>query len=161
MGFFDFFSSQNKAQKQPQRSEVQFQLDLFTNLSETQKYAMLTMLASLAAPANAERTEVVQRMMFTDAAMLDITQNMMLNYMQTHTKMDSQTIISTLRTITDSNILEWLIYCGFGIITVNQNEKAVYIFFEWWKQLGYESEDIYSIVNKIEAVCNGMKINNL
>lgn len=75
MGLFDYFSSQKKTQKQPQRSEVQFQLDLFSNLNETQKYAMLTMLGSLAAaPANAERTEVVQRMMFTDAAMMGITE---------------------------------------------------------------------------------------
>ncbi len=162
MGFFDFFSSQIKAQKQPQRSEVQFQLDLFTNLSETQKYAMLTMLASLAAaPANVERTGIVQKMLFTDAAMMGITKNMMLNYMQTHTRTDSQTVISTLKTIADSNILEWLIYSGFSIVTVNQNEKAAYIFLEWWKQLGYESEDNYRIVNKVEAVCNGIRNNNL
>lgn len=163
MGLFDFFSSQKKTQKQPQRSEVQFQLDLFSNLNETQKYAMLTMLGSLAAaPASAERTEVVQRMMFTDAAMMGITQNMMLNYMQTHTKTDSQTMISTLRTITDSNILEWLIYSGFGIVAVNQNEKACYVFFVARKQLGYESEEIYSIVNRINTMGDEMrKFNNI
>ncbi len=163
MGFFNFFSSQKETPRQPQKSEAQFQLDLFTNLSQTQKFAMVTMLASLAAaPANAERTAMAQRMMFTDAAMMGITQNTMLDYMRTHAKADSQTIISTLRTITDSNILEWLIYCGFGIIAVNQNEKACYVFFDWWKQLGYEPDEIDCVVNKTEAICNKMRqMNNL
>lgn len=71
-------------------------------------------------------------------------------------------MISTLRTITDSNILEWLIYSGFGIVAVNQNEKACYVFFEWWKQLGYESEEIYSIVNRINTMGDEMrKFNNI
>ncbi len=163
MGFFNFFSSQKKAQKQPQQSEAQFQMDMFTNLSQTQKFAIVTMLASLAAaPANSERTATAQRMMFTYAAMMGITQNMMLNYLQTHTKTDSQTVISTLKTITDSDILEWLIYSSHSIIAVNQNEKACCVFFDWWKQLGYEPEEIDSVVNKVEAICNKMRqINNL
>lgn len=163
MGFFNFFSSQKETPKQAQQSEAQFQLDLFANLSQTQKFAMVTMLASLAAaPANAERTAMVQRMMFTDAEMMGITQNMMLSYMQTHTKSDSQSVISTLRTITDTNILEWLIYCGFSIIAINQNEKACCVFFDWWKQLGYEPDEIDFVVKKTEAICNKMRqINNL
>ena len=163
MGFFNFFSSQKETPKQPQQYEAELQLDLFTNLNQTQKFAMVTMLASLAAaPANAERTAMAQRMMFTDAEMMGITQNMMLNYMQTHTKSDSQSVISTLRTITDTNILEWLIYCGFSIIAVNQNEKACYVFFNWWKQLGYEPDEIDCIVKKTEDICNKMRqINNL
>lgn len=76
MGFFNFFSSRKETPKQPLQSKAQFQLDLFTNLSQTQKFAMVTMLASLAAaPTNAERTAVAQRMMFTDAEMMGITQN--------------------------------------------------------------------------------------
>ena len=163
MGFFNFFSSQKETPKQPQHSEAQFQLDLFTNLSQTQKFAMVTMLASLAAaPANAERTAMVQKMMFTDAAMMGITERMMLNYMQTYTKSSSQTLISTLRTITDTNVLEWLIYCGFGIIAVNQNEKACCVFFDWWKQLGYEPDEINCVVKKTEDICNKIRqINNL
>ena len=44
---------------------------------------MVTMLSSLAAaPANDERTAMAQRMVFTDAEMMGITLNMMLNYMQ-------------------------------------------------------------------------------
>ncbi len=158
MGFFDFFSSQKETPKQPQQSEAQFQLDLFTDLSQTQKFAMITMLASLAAaPANAERSAMAQKMMFTDAAMMGITQDMMLNYMQTHTKSDSQTIISTLRTITDSSVLEWLIYCGYTIVAVNQNQKACYVFYDWWKQLGYEPDEIDYIVKKTEAICDKMR----
>lgn len=160
MGFFNFFSSQKETPKQPQQSEAQFQLDLFTNLSQTQKFAMFTMLASLAAaPTSAERTAMTQKMMFSDAAMMGITQNMMLNYMQTHTKPNSQTLISTLRTITDNNVLEWLIYCSYGIITVNQNKKAFCVFFDWWQQLGYKPEDIERIVQRTEAICK--KINKL
>ena len=57
MGFFNFFSSQKDTPKQSQSSEAQLQSDMFANLSQTQKFAMVTMLASLAAaPANAERT---------------------------------------------------------------------------------------------------------
>lgn len=160
MGFFNFFSPQKDTQKKPQHSEAQLQSDLFTNLSQIQKFAMVTMLASLAAaPTNAERTAMVQKMMFTDAEMMGITQSMMLNYMQTQAKFNSQTVISTLRTITDTNVLEWLIYCGFSIITVNQNEKARCVFFDWWQQLGYKSEDIEHIVKKVEAICN--QFNNL
>ena len=155
MGFFNFFSSQKETSKQPQKSEAQFQLDLFTNLSQTQKFAMVTMLASLAAaPANAERAAMAQRMMFTDAEMMGITQNMMLNYMQTHTKSNPQVLISTLKTITDRYVLEWLIYCGFGIISVNQNDDAFCIFCDWGEQLGYKPEDIERIVKKTEAICN-------
>lgn len=163
MGFFNFFSSRKKSPKQPQQSEALFQLDLFTNLSQTQKFAMVTMLSSLAAaPANDERTAMAQRMVFTDAEMMGITLNMMLNYMQTHTKSDSHAVISTLKTITDTNILEWLIYSGFNIIAVNQNEKACYVFFDWWKQLGYEPDEIDCIVKKIENICKRMRqINNL
>lgn len=163
MGFFNFFSSRKETPKQPLQSKAQFQLDLFTNLSQTQKFAMVTMLASLAAaPTNAERTAMAQRMMFTDAEMMGITQNMMLNYMQTHTKSNSHSVISTLRTITDTNILEWLIYSGFSIIAINQNEKACYVFFDWWKQLGYEPDEIDCIVKKIENICKRMRqINNL
>ena len=85
MGIFNFFSSRKETSKQP-KQEAQLQLDLFTNLSQTQKFAMVTMLASLAAaPANAERTAMVQKMMMTDAAMMGITKSMMLNYMQTQT----------------------------------------------------------------------------
>ena len=163
MGFFNFFSSRKEPPKQPLQSKALFQLDLFTNLSQTQKFAMVTMLASLAAaPTNAERTAMAQRMMFTDAEMMGITQNMMLNYMQTHTKSNSHSVISTLRTITDTNILEWLIYSGFSIIAINQNEKACYVFFDWWKQLGYEPDEIDCIVKKIENICKRMRqINNL
>ena len=110
MGFFNFFSSRKETPKQPLQSKALFQLDLFTNLSQTQKFAMVTMLASLAAaPTNAERTAMAQRMMFTDAEMMGITQNMMLNYMQTHTKSNSHSVISTLRTITDTNIQKLII----------------------------------------------------
>ena len=116
MGLFDFFSSRKKTQRQPQQSEAQLQLDMFDNLSQTQKFAMVAMLASLAAaPANAERTAMAQKMMLTDAAMMGITENMFLDYMQTHTKPTHQTVMSTLKTITDTMIKEWLIYCGFSI----------------------------------------------
>ena len=126
MGFFNFFSSQKETPKQPQSSEAQLQSDMFANLSQTQKFAMVTMLASLAAaPANAERTAMAQKMMFTDAAMMGITQDMMLNYMQTRTKPNAQMVISTLGTITDTEVLEWLIYCGYSIIVVNQNTSFV------------------------------------
>ena len=129
MGFFNFFSSQKETPKQPQSSEAQLQSDMFANLSQTQKFAMVTMLASLAAaPANTERTAMVQKMMMTDAAMMGITQDMMLNYMQTRTKPNAQMVISTLGTITDTEVLEWLIYCGYSIIVVNQNEKACSVF---------------------------------
>ena len=148
MGFFNFFSSQKETPKQPQSSEAQVQSDMFANLSQTQKFAMVTMLASLAAaPANAERTAMAQKMMFTDAAMMGITQDMMLNYMQTRTKPNAQMIISTLGTITDTEVLEWLIYCGYSIIVVNQNEKACSVFFDWWHKLGYEPEEIDRVVN--------------
>lgn len=163
MGFFNLFSSHKETTKQPQQNEAQFQSTMFANLSQTQKYAMITMLASLAAaPANAERTAMAQKMMFTDAAMMGITQDMMLSYMQTHGKSTPQAVISTLRTISDTNVLEWLIYCGFSIIAVNQNEKGCYVFFDWWKQLGYEPEEIDHIVKKVEVICNKMReINNL
>ena len=163
MGFFNLFSSHKETTKQPQQNEAQFQSTMFANLSQTQKYAMITMLASLAAaPANAERTAMAQKMMFTDAAMMGITQDMMLSYMQTHGKSTPQAVISTLRTISDTNVLEWLIYCGFSIIAVNQNEKGCYVFFDWWKQLGYEPEEIEHIVKKVESICNKMReINNL
>ena len=96
MGFFNFFSSQKETPKQPQSSEAQLQSDMFANLSQTQKFAMVTMLTSLAAaPANAERTAMAQKMMFTDAAMMGITQDMMLNYMQTQTKPNAHMVIST------------------------------------------------------------------
>lgn len=148
MGFFNFFSSQKETPKQPQSSEAQLQSDMFANLSQTQKFAMVTMLASLAAaPANAERTAMAQKMMFTDAAMMGITQDMMLNYMQTRTKPNAQMVISTLETITDTEVLEWLIYCGYSIIVVNQNEKACSVFFDWWHKLGYEPEEIDRVVN--------------
>ena len=136
MGFFNFFSSQKETPKQPQSSEAQLQSDMFANLSQTQKFAMVTMLASLAAaPANAERTAMAQKMMFTDAAMMGITQDMMLNYMQTRTKPNAQMAISTLGTITDTEVLKWLIYCGYSIIVVNQNENACSVFFDWWHKL--------------------------
>lgn len=163
MGFFNLFSSHKETTKQPQQNEAQFQSTMFANLSQTQKYAMITMLASLAAaPANAERSAMAQKMMFTDAAMMGITQDMMLSYMQTHRKSTPQAVISTLRTISDTDVLEWLIYCGFSIIAVNQNEKGCYVFFDWWKQLGYEPEKIDHIVKKVEVICNKMReINNL
>lgn len=163
MGFFNLFSSHKETTKQPQQNEAQFQSTMFANLSQTQKYAMITMLASLAAaPANAERTAMAQKMMFSDAAMMGITQDMMLSYMQTHGKSTPQAVISTIRTISDTNVLEWLIYCGFSIIAVNQNEKGCYVFFDWWKQLGYEPEKIDHIVKKVEVICNKMReINNL
>lgn len=132
MGFFNFFSSQKETPKQPQSYEAQLQSDMFANLSQTQKFAIVTMLASLAAaPANAERTAMAKKMMFTDAAMMGITQDMMLNYMQTRTKPNAQMVISTLGTITDTEVLKWLIYCGYSIIVVNQNEKACSVFFDW------------------------------
>lgn len=160
MGFFNLFSSKKKTPTQLLYPEAQIQTNLFTNLSKPQKFAMVTMLASLAAaPANAARTAMVQKMMFADAAMMGITQNMMLDYMQTHTKSSPQAVISTLRTIKDTDVLEWLIYCGFGIITVNQNDKARYVFYDWWQQLGYKPEDMKRIVKKIEIKCK--QFNNL
>ena len=96
MGLFNLFSSSKKTQRQSQQSEAQLQLDMFDNLSQTQKFAMVAMLASLAAaPTNAERTAMVQKMMMTDAAMMGITENMFLDYMQTHTRPTHQTVMST------------------------------------------------------------------
>ena len=61
MGFFNFFSSQKETLEQPQSFDAQLQSDMFTNLSQTQTFAMVSMLASLAAaPVNAERTAMVQ-----------------------------------------------------------------------------------------------------
>ena len=160
MGFFNLFSSHKETTKQPQQNEAQFQSTMFANLSQTQKYAMITMLASLAAaPANAERTAMAQKMMLTDAAMMGITENMFLDYMQTHTKPTHQTVMSTLKTITDTMIKEWLIYCGFSICAVNQNEKALYIFFDWWQQLGYNHEEIECVIKKMDAICK--EFNNI
>ena len=160
MGLFDFFSSRKKTQRQPQQSEAQLQLDMFDNLSQTQKFAMVAMLASLAAaPTNAERTAMVQKMMMTDAAMMGITENMFLDYMQTHTRPTHQTVMSTLKTITATMIKEWLIYCGFSICAVNQNEKALYIFFDWWQELGYSHEEIECVIKKMDAICK--EFNNI
>ena len=160
MGLFNFFSSRKKTQRQPQQSEAQLQLDMFDNLSQTQKFAMVAMLASLAAaPTNAERTAMVQKMMMTDAAMMGITENMFLDYMQTHTKPTHQTVMSTLKTITDTMIKEWLIYSGFSICAVNQNEKALYIFFDWWQQLGYNHKEIECVIKKMDAICK--EFNNI
>lgn len=156
MGFFNFFSSHKETQKQNQQSVEQ--LGMFANLSQTQKYAMVTMLASLAAaPTDAEKSAMAQKMVFSSAALMGITQNMMLDYMQTHGKSNSQTVISTLRTITDVKVKEWLIYAGFGIIAVNQNAKARYVFYDWWHQLGYEPEDVDQVVEKTEAICNKIR----
>ena len=158
MGFFNLFSSHKETLKQPQQHEDMLQSTMFSNLSQTQKFAMVTMLASLAAaPTNAERATIVQKMMFTDAAMMGITQNMLLSYMQSGSRPNAQSMISTIRSITDTNVLEWLIYCGFGIISVNQNEKACYVFFDWWQQLGYTHEEIDYIIKETEAVCNKMR----
>ena len=160
MGLFNLFSSSKKTQRQSQQSEAQLQLDMFDNLSQTQKFAMVAMLASLAAaPTNAERTAMVQKMMMTDAAMMGITENMFLDYMQTHTKPTHQTVMSTLKTITDTMIKEWLIYSGFSICAVNQNEKALYIFFDWWQQLGYNHEEIECGIKKMDAICK--EFNNI
>lgn len=157
MGFFNFFSSRKETTNQPQQHDAQLQLDMFTNLSQTQKFAMFSMLGTLAAaPADAERTALAQKMAFTDAALMGLTEDMMLNYMQTHTKPNAQTVISTIRTI-DTNTLEWLIYCGYSIIAVNQNEKACSVFFDWWQQLGYEPDEINRIVEKMEAFCDKMR----
>ena len=129
MGFFNFFSSQKETPKQPQSSEAQLQSDMFANLSQTQKFAMVTMLASLAAaPANAEGTAMAQKMMFTDAAMMGITQDMMLNYMQTRTKPNAQMVISTLGTINDKEVLEWLIYCVLVSLLSTKTRKHVVYF---------------------------------
>lgn len=155
MGFFNFFSSHRETSKQPQQQEAQLQSAMFANLSQTQKFAMVAMLASLAAaPANAERTAMVQKMLFIDVELMGITQEMMLNYTQTRTKPNAQTVISTLKTITDTNVLEWLIYGGFGIIAVNQNEKACYVFYDWCQQLGYEPDEVDRIVKKTDEICN-------
>ena len=160
MGLFNLFSSSKKTQRQSQQSEAQLQLDMFDNLSQTQKFAMVAMLASLAAaPTNAERTAMVQKMMMTDAAMMGITENMFLDYMQTHTRPTHQTVMSTLKTITDTMVKEWLIYCGFSICAVNQNQKALYIFFDWWQQLGYNHEEIECVVKKMDAICK--EFNNI
>ncbi len=154
MGFFNLFSSRKETPRQPQQPEAQLQLDMFDNISQSQKFAMIAMLASLAAaPANAERTAMAQKMMLTDAAMMGITENMLVDYMQTHTKPTHQTVMSTLKTITDTTIKEWLIYCGFSICAINQNEKAFCIFFDWWQQLGYNHEEIESVVKKMDAIC--------
>lgn len=98
-----------------------------------------------------------KKMMFTDAAMMGITQDMILNYMQTRTKPNAQMVISTLGTITDTEVMEWLIYCGYSIIVVNQNEKACSVFFDWWHKLGYEPEEIDRVVKETEAICNKMR----
>lgn len=157
MGFLNFFSSHKKTTKQPQQHETKLQLDMFANLSQTQKFAIVSMLASLAAaPASEERTTMAQKMMFADVAMMGITKEMMLNYAQTSSTPDAQTVISTLKTITDTNVLEWLVYCGFGIISVNQNEKACSVFFDWWQQLGYKPEEIDCVIKKVEAICSKM-----
>lgn len=160
MGFFNLFSSHKETQKQNQESEG---LSMFANLSQTQKFAMVTMLASLAAaPTDAEKATMTQKMLFADSELMGITQNMMLNYMQTQGKPNSQTVIATLKTITNSNVLEWLIYCGFGIISVNQNNKACNVFYDWCQQLGYEPEEVHQVVNKAEAICNKMRqLNNI
>lgn len=163
MGFFDFLSSHKETNKQPHSSEAQFQSTMFSNLNQEQKFAMVTMLASLAAaPTDAGRRATVQKMMFADAAMMGITQDMMMNYMQTRGRSNAQTVISTLRTITDTNVLEWFIYSGFGIIAVNQNEKACFVFYDWWQQLGYNPDEIDHIVKKVDTICNNIRqINNI
>lgn len=158
MGFFNFFSSQKETPKHPQSSEAQLQSGMFANLSQPQKIAMVSMLASLAAaPANAERTAMAQKMMLTDVAMMGITPDMMLNYMQTQTKPNAQMVISTLGTISNTKVLEWLIYCGFSIIVVNRNEKACSVFYDWWHNLGYEPKEIDRVVKETEVICNKMR----
>jgi hypothetical protein len=152
MGFFNLFSLKKETPRQ--QSGAQFQSDLFSDLSEKQKYAMVTMFASLAAaPASAERTAMAQKIFINNAAMMGITEDMMLSYMQTHPQANSQTVISTLKTISDTNVLEWFVYAGFGIIAVNQNEKACYVFYDWWRQLGYNPDEVDRIVKKVEAIC--------
>lgn len=88
MEFFNFFSSHKEKAKQPQQREAQFQSAIFADLSQTQKFAMLASLA--AAPTDAEKTAMAQKMMLIDAALMGITQDMLLDYMQTHTKFNAQ-----------------------------------------------------------------------
>ncbi len=158
MGFFNFFSSHKETPKQPQQSGTQLQMPMFANLSQTQKFAMLSMLASLAsAPTDVEKSAMAKKMMLTDAAMIGLTEDMMINYMQTHARPNFQSVISTLKTITDTGVMEWLLYSCFGIVSVTQNEKYFNIFLDWWQQLGYEPEDVSNVVKKVEAICNKIR----
>ena len=132
--------------------------DIFTNLSNSQKFAMFTMLSSLAAaPSDIERAKITQKMIFTDSSMMGLTESMLVNYIRTHNRPTIPEMMTVLSSIKNKSVLEWLMYCGFGIITVNRNEKALNLYYNWWNQLGYDYQDVNNIILKVEKLCSIMK----
>lgn len=153
MGLLDFFRSRQKT------SSKQMDLQgMFDGLDESQKYAIATMLASLAyAPTSEQQQQVVYKMFISSVNMIGLSENQLVRYMQSGQKMTPNKMLVTIGTIYDEGVIQWLIYTANGIASITGNSQALNYFHSWFNQLGYSDTYIQDSINKVELLGKMMR----
>lgn len=153
MGIID--SLFNFASKKDKKSRPSYEqhFSMFEGLSDEQKIAIYTMLASLAAaPTDSESKAMVQKMLFQSASMMGLSEQKWSSYTQTQTKLDQDKMLRTIDTIKDEGVIQWLIYSAYGIVATNHNSQAEDFFLTWFNRIGYSDEYIKETIEKVEAL---------
>ena len=153
MGLFDFFRSREKKLSRPMNSQ-----GVFDGLDENQKYAIATMLASLAyAPTSEQQQQVVYKMFIFSVNTIGLSENQLVRYMQSGQKMTPNKMLVTIGTIHDESVIQWLIYTANGIASMTGNSQAMSYLHSWFNQLGYSDTYIQESISKVELLGKMMR----
>lgn len=153
MSLFDFLRHRKQVY-----SEQKSTLGVFDCLSEKQKYAITSMLASLAyAPTSEQRHQVATKMFMTSVNMIGLSEGQLFQNMQSGQKMTPDEMLSIIGTINDMGIIHWLIYTAYGIVSTTGNAQANSYFHSWFNQLGYDDTYIQESIDKVELLGEMMR----
>lgn len=124
----------------------------FSNLTTEQKCAIIAFESSVAnfAQGSVAMQEAIRIVTF-EMKTLNVKENQLESYARMHNRR-VEDYVNGLRTITDKSQLDRVLYMGFGIASVCNNERALGYFLHVFEQLGYTESDVKNVIQKIELL---------
>lgn len=130
--------------------------EMYSGLTREQKYSILNLLSSFQelAYGNKENYIEANKIVTLTEASLNVTISQADNYFQTHGQIDE--LIKQLYSISDTVIMDSLLYQCFGLVMLAKDEEQKYIggqlLTNIFQKLGYTETDIINTIEKINAL---------
>lgn len=143
-----FGGSKNTNQSNPLSD---YGLNIGSNLTLDQKWAIVCFEFSLASFANGDRERrEAQKLIDQEARMLNVNPHELTDYVNKFS--NPHVILPVLKSINDSNLLDQIAYTCFGIAHLCNNKDAVSYYAYTFEQLGYTEEKLIELVKKVELM---------
>ena len=130
--------------------------EMYSGLTREQKYSILNLLSSFQELARGNSRNYIEanKIVSITRNSLNVTSDQADSYFHTHGQADG--LMEQLYSISDTVIIDSLLYQCFGLVMLARDEKQKYIGGELltktFEKLGYTENDIVNAIEKINAM---------